>query len=78
MEKVTIQEASYRLNLSQAGIRECIRNGELKAQRELGPHRLPLDGGTSRRRLGRQLPGVASRLVEPYDFLVVAYGVQDR
>ncbi len=36
MEKVTIQEASYRLNLSQAGIRECIRNGELKAQREPG------------------------------------------
>ena len=37
MEKVTIQEASYRLNLSQAGIRECIRNGELKASRESSP-----------------------------------------
>ena len=37
MEKVTIQEASHRLNLSQADIRECIRNGELKSSREPGP-----------------------------------------
>ena len=37
MEKLSIQDASYRLNLSQADIRECIRNGELKASREAGP-----------------------------------------
>ena len=37
MEKVTIQEASRRLNLSQADIRESIRNGELKATREPSP-----------------------------------------
>ena len=34
MEKVTIREASRRLNLSQAAIRESIRNGELKASRD--------------------------------------------
>lgn len=37
MEKLSIQDASYRLNLSQAAIRDCIRNGELKASREAGP-----------------------------------------
>ena len=37
MEKVTIQEASRRLNLSQADIRESIRNGDLKATREPSP-----------------------------------------
>ncbi len=37
MERVTIQEASRRLNLSQADIRESIRNGELKAIREPSP-----------------------------------------
>ena len=37
MEKVTIQQASRRLNLSQAVIRECVRNGQLKATREQGP-----------------------------------------
>ena len=37
MEKVTIQEASRRLNLSQADIRESIRNGDLKATRETSP-----------------------------------------
>ena len=36
MEKLSIQDASYRLNLSQAAIRDCIRNGELKASREAG------------------------------------------
>ncbi len=33
MERVTIQEASYRLNLSQAEIRRYIREGRLKARR---------------------------------------------
>ena len=37
MERVKIQEASYRLNVSQRTIRESIRNGELKASRETGP-----------------------------------------
>ena len=37
MERVKIQEASHRLNVSQRTIRECIRNGELKAFRETGP-----------------------------------------
>ena len=36
MEKVTIQEASRRLNVSQREIREFIRKGELKAEREEG------------------------------------------
>lgn len=36
MEKVTIQEASYRLNLSQAEIRRYIRAGRLQAQRAGG------------------------------------------
>ena len=34
MEKVTIQEASRRLNVSQRDIREYIRNGRLKAERD--------------------------------------------
>ncbi len=37
MEKVTIQEASHRLNVSQRTIRDCVRNGELTAHREEGP-----------------------------------------
>ena len=37
MERVTIQEASYRLNVSRRTIRESIRSGELKAFREAGP-----------------------------------------
>ena len=37
MEAVTIQEASLRLNVSQRTIRECIRNGELRAFRQPGP-----------------------------------------
>ena len=36
VEKVTIQEASRRLNLSQREIREFIRKGELKAERDAG------------------------------------------
>ena len=36
MESVTIQEASYRLNLSQAEIRRYIREGRLQAHREGG------------------------------------------
>ena len=34
MEKLTIQEASRRLNISQRDIREYIRKGELKAERD--------------------------------------------
>lgn len=37
MERVSIQEASRSLNVSQRTIRECIRSGELKASREAGP-----------------------------------------
>ena len=37
MERLTIQEASLRLNVSQRTIREGIRNGELKAFRQAGP-----------------------------------------
>ena len=37
VERVTIQEASYRLNLSQAEIRRYIREGRLQATREGGP-----------------------------------------
>ena len=37
VERVTIQEASYRLNLSQAQIRRYIREGRLRATREGGP-----------------------------------------
>ena len=36
MERVTIQEASKRLNISQRTVRECIRKGELRAHREPG------------------------------------------
>ncbi len=36
MEKVTIREASHRLRISTASVRECIRSGELKAYRETG------------------------------------------
>ena len=36
MEKVSILEASRRLNLSQAQVRQYIRDGELKATREPG------------------------------------------
>ena len=41
MERVSIQEASYRLNLSQARIRQSIRDGELKAFRQSGPSGRP-------------------------------------
>ena len=34
MERVTIREASLRLRISTASVRECIRGGELKAYRE--------------------------------------------
>ena len=34
MERVTIREASQRLKISTAMVRECIRGGELKAVRE--------------------------------------------
>ena len=50
MERVPIQEASLRLNVSQRTIRECIRDGELKAFRQAGPRgeqwvvELPEDG----------------------------------
>ncbi len=37
MEKVSILEASRQLNLSQAEVRQYIRDGELKATREPGP-----------------------------------------
>ena len=37
MERVTIQEASYRMNLSQAEIRRYIREGRLTATRDGGP-----------------------------------------
>ena len=38
MEKVSIQEASRILNLSQATIREYARKGDLKASKEPGPN----------------------------------------
>ena len=38
MERVSIQEASRRLNLSQAEIRRYAREGELKAFKEGGPN----------------------------------------
>ena len=53
VERVTIQEASHRLNLSQADVRECIRKEELRAVREPGPRgqrwmvELPEDGWES-------------------------------
>ena len=33
-EKLSIQDASRRLNISQRDVREYIRNGELKAERD--------------------------------------------
>ena len=42
MERVSIQEASQRLRLSRSSIRECIRNGELKAYRIDGPNDRPI------------------------------------
>ena len=67
MERVKIQEASYRLNVSQRTIRESIRNGELKAFRETGPQgqywvvELPEEGWLDRHKksyldLNLQLP----------------------
>jgi hypothetical protein len=38
VEKVSIQEASRRLRISTASVRECIRAGELKAERAPGPN----------------------------------------
>ena len=38
MEKVSILEASRRLNMSQAEVRQYIRDGELKGAREPGPN----------------------------------------
>ena len=53
MEKVSILEASRRLNLSQTEVRQYIREGEFKATREPGPSgrlvwvvELPEDGWT--------------------------------
>ena len=67
METVPIQEASLRLNVSQRTIRECIRNGELRAFREPGPRgdrwvvELPEDGWLDRHKkyyleLAQQMP----------------------
>ena len=67
MERVTIQEASYRLNLSQAEIRRYIREGRLQAWRQGGPRgrtwlvELPpadwLDDDKSRyQEMARQMP----------------------
>ncbi len=54
MEKVSIQEASRRLRISTARVRECIRAGELKAERAPGPNgrtgwvvEMPEEGWTS-------------------------------
>jgi hypothetical protein len=54
MERVSIREASIRLRLSQANIRECISQGELRAFREPGLNgrltwvvELPEEGWTS-------------------------------
>ena len=50
MERVSILEASRRLNISQASVRQHIRDGKLKAYRESGPEgkgwlvELPEDG----------------------------------
>lgn len=41
MEKVSIQEASRRLRISTASVRECIRGGELQASREPGNNGRP-------------------------------------
>ena len=54
MERVTIREASQRLRISTAMVRECIRGGELQAFRETRPDggigwvvELPEEGWTS-------------------------------
>ena len=54
MERVSIREAAIRLRLSQASIRQCISQGELKAFRQPGPNgrpswvvELPEEGWTS-------------------------------
>ena len=54
MERVTIREASQRLRISTASVRECIRGGELRAVREQGTDgrkswmvELPEDGWVS-------------------------------
>ncbi len=54
MEKVSIQEASRRLRIATSSIRECIRIGELKAERAPGPNgrtswvvEMPEEGWTS-------------------------------
>ena len=54
MEKVSIQEASRRLHIATSEIRQCIRTGELIAERAPGPHgrqvwvvQLPEDGWVS-------------------------------
>lgn len=67
VERVTIQEASYRLNLSQAEIRRYIREGRLQARRQGGAQgrtwlvELPpvgwLDDAKSRyQEMARQMP----------------------
>ena len=54
MERVSIREASLRLHLPKSSIRQCIRDGELKAYRQSGSDgrltwvvELPEDGWTS-------------------------------
>ena len=54
MEKVSIQEASRRLRIATSSVRECIRAGELKAERAPGPNgrtswvvEMPEEGWTS-------------------------------
>ena len=54
MERVSIREASLRLHLPTSSIRQCIRDGELKAYRQSGPDgrlawvvELPEEGWTS-------------------------------
>ncbi|GIT69103.1 MAG: hypothetical protein Ct9H300mP27_02070 [Chloroflexota bacterium] len=37
MEKVSIQEASRRLHIATSEVRDCIRMGELIAERDLAP-----------------------------------------
>ena len=67
MERVKIQEASLRLNVSQRTLRESIRSGELKAFRETGPNgeywvvELPEEGWLDRHKksyleLGQRMP----------------------
>lgn len=54
MEKVSIQEASRRLRISTADVRQCIKAGELKVERAPGPNgrtswvvEMPEEGWTS-------------------------------